>query len=1325
MKKIILIIFCLLLGSFHVSAQLYRYLDTSQGLSSRRVIAVEKDTEGYMWFLTQEGVDRYNGKQIHNYILSDGNRVFQQFPNLNQLYIDNRDEIWVTGKNGFIFKYNRALDKYDLVINFADSINTKQRLPLTHTTIDRQNNLWLCTRNAQYIFQTENEKIIKLESPIKEAISYIEQGKGNKYFFGTDRNIYIAELKDNKLILEPEYTLNNIDRVQHIFYHIPTNRLLIGTMADGFYVFIPETKKMHNIGNLKDVTMNNAIISQSSSEEVLIATDGNGVYKLNMHTLELQPYLSTSKEFGKINGDIIKDIYLDEEGRIWMAVFPISVTTFSDKYPKYEWLHPDPNNSLTLSGNQVTNIIEDSDGDIWVATSNGISCFHTKTKQWTTLLSNKEHGRQDKNYVYISLCESTPGTILVGGYMSGMYLINKKNMHPQYFSPQAEGYTNIQPDKYIRSIYRDNEGIVWAGGYYNFKGMNFVTGKIEHYQSEYPITVITSKSNEELWVGTLNGIYKFDKKQKILYPEPISSEIGAINSIYQADSTLTYIGTHGTGLWVYNNLTKKLDNYNTSNSALLTNNIFCILPSKNPNELVISTDNALVCFNIHDHSFLNWTKEQGMITDKFNTSAGVKTQKGDLLFGCDNGLIFIKDSISLPRNFQSKLVFSNLNICYQKMLPETENSPLKVPIDQTKEIILTHDQNIFSLEVSSINYDRPSRILYSWKLEGFYNQWTRPTTNNIIRYTNIAPGNYNLRIRAILLDDGQTLEERSLKIIITPPFTQSIWALMIYIFVIVLIIISIIRFILIRKDNHISKEKIQFFINTAHDIRTPLTLIKAPLSDINRNEKLSEQGKANLEMAIRSTDKLSLLATQLIDFQKEELYTSDINVMLCNLNSYIKGFLEQFRPYAAKKNIRIEFEENCNKLEAWIDRNKLDSIIHNIISNALKYTPENGEIKICLRHNKNHWYLNISDTGIGISSDDQKRIFKHLFRGDNAINLQITGTGIGLLQTYKLVKRHLGKITVESQEGNGTTFYLRFPIDNKKYKHHTHYLTDENQVLSHDILQKNNYSLPNTENKINETDKIYTILIVEDNTELRNFLSQSLSEYYKILEATNGQEALDLIKEKHPSIVLSDIMMPIMRGDDLCRILKNNMETSHIPIILLTALNDHDSIIHGLETKADNYIVKPFDIDILRANIDNLLANKELIRQRFAQLNYQTDDIQEKIPGIDLDQDFLIRATELVKKNLDNEFNVDTLCAKLHMSRSSFYNKIKALTGHSPSEFVRQIRMHEATLLLKSKKYTISEISDMLGFGDPKYFTDIFKKHYGITPSNYMKQEKK
>ena len=1304
------------------SAQLYRYLEPSDGLSSRRVIAIEKDKKGYMWFLTQEGVDKYNGKQFTNYKLTNGERTLQQFPNLSQLHVDPVGGIWVTGKSGYIFKYNTHLDQYDMVMNFADSLNSTRQLPLTHTTIDRQNNLWLCTRYAQYIYHTSTGQTIKLESPIKEEITYIEQGIGNIYFLGTTHNVFMAELKDDRLVVKSTPSLENIHRVQHLYFHAGTDRLLIGTMADGFYVFDLKTQLLHDIGNMKDVTMNKAILATPSTEEVLIATDGNGVYKLNMHTLELRSYLSSYQTSEKMNGDIIKDIYLDDNGRAWMAVFPLSITIYSNQYPKYDWLRYTGEDSRINASNQVTSVIEDSDGDIWIATSNGIGCYHTRTKKWSTLLSGQQQESQEENYVYISLCEVSPGFILVGGYMSDMYLINKKNMSYEYFSPQTRGYADIRPDKYIRSIYRDEEGIVWAGGYYNFKGINLTSGEIEHHQTDYPISCITSKSLQELWVGTINGLYKFNKEQKKLQQVRLPQDIGAINTIYQTDSMYTYIGAHGTGLWVYNSELSEIKNYNQSNSALISDNIYCILPSNRPGELIISTDKELVCFNTREKTFMNWSKEQGMLVDKFNTSAGVKTRKGQILFGSNNGLVLIKDSINIPHNVQSKLVFNELNITYQRMLPGMEDSPLSAPFDDTHEITLPYNQNIISIGLSSINYERPSRIRYTWKLDGFYDQWTKLSTSSTIRYNGLAPGTYNLQVKSMLVDDGRLLGERSLRIHIKPPFSRTTWAYIIYALLVALIAFAILRYLWLHKNSALSREKIQFFINTAHDIRTPLTLIKGPLSEINRTEQLSEKGMENLQDAIRNTDSLSELATKLIDFQKEELYTSNIRVTACELNSYVQEFTKPFLAFAKKKNIQLAITTTDEPLEVWIDKNKVDSILHNLLSNALKYTPEGGKVSIDISTQAGEWQLTISDTGIGIPASEQKKMFKSLFRGENAINQRITGTGIGMMLTYRLVKRHLGKITVSSKENEGTTFCLRIPINHKRYVHvsaapQPKTVDDRSVVLkSEDTTVRK--SLANTDQNAKE------ILIVEDNPSLRQFLFRSLCDTYRIQEAANGQEALELIHQKQPDLVISDIMMPVMRGDDLCQTLKSQVETSHIPIILLTALGNRENILHGLNVKADSYVVKPFDLDILKANIASVLANKEFIRQRFSQLNYRTEDLPKEMkeaPGLNLDQEFLTKATALIRKNLGKDFNVDDLCLEMGMSRSSLYNKMKALTDHSPSDFIRQVRMKEAATLLKSKKHTVAEVSDMMGFSDPKYFTETFKKHYGMTPSAYMK----
>ena len=1290
MRRILLLICLFVILVTPAVAQLYQYLDTQNGLSSRRVLSIRKDKKGYMWFLTHEGIDRYNGKQYTHYSLTANGKLLNFFPNLNTLQIDTAGVVWEIGKTGHLFKYNSLQDKFELVCDFASKDKSNSGLPLTASFLDsKDNNILLCTKNKQYLFDIDTHELIQLESPIKEEITYIAKSTNNQYFLASSHKIYCARLNHGRLEVIKHPELDNFHIVNYIYFHPETQMLVIGTLLDGIYLYNIHSRQLIDVHNgLQDINVNSIIASKENENEVLIATNGAGVYKLNLGTYELTNFLNADHNHSnKMNGNIINDIYIDDDQKLWMAVYPIGITVYSEKYPGYQWIQHSYDNPNSLIDNQVNYILEDSEGDIWYATNNGVCCYSPSTKQWTNLLSTYQHDTPNQNHVFISICESRPGVILVGGYMSGMYKIDKKNMTTQYFIPQTLNDDTVKPDKYIRCIYKDWDNLIWAGGYYNLKSYDLDTKEMHCYNMDFPITYITNKDAHNLWIGTINGLYQFNKVNQELKAVNLDSELGCINTIYQSKKNITFIGTHGSGMWIYNNYTEKVTNYHINNSALISNNIHCILPALE-DDLIISTEKGLTRFKTKEKIFSNWTKEQGLMSTSFNQAAGVHTRDKKFIFGCGDGAIELADTVTLPHQFKSKMVFDNFRLLYQKVMPGEKGSPLKEEIDDTRHIILNYDQNIFSLDVSSINYDNPSNIVYSWKLEGFYDEWTSLTNDNRIRYTNISPGKYKLRVRAILMDDHHLLEERSLFITITPPWWATFWAGILYLIIFILVGVIVLRYLWLRKDRNNSKEKIRFFINTAHDIRTPLTLIKAPLGEILKNENLSEQGRININLAIQNTDNLSELASNLINFEKEELYTSTVYVSRYELNNYIKNYLEQFNLYARKRQINIIFETNFESQEVWLDRNKMDSIIRNLMTNALKYTCQGGNVTVQTQKNKSHWFITITDTGIGIPANEQKKMFKSLFRGNNAINLQITGSGIGMLLTYKLIKSHAGKISMSSIENVGTTFKLAFPIKSRKYNYRIFKKADVIDPLP--VIEGNPEELvKEIKNKPAKTHAA-SILIVEDNMELRTFLLHTLSEDYNVSDVGNGQEALDFIKERQPDLILSDVMMPIMNGDKMCNILKSNIETSHIPIILLTALNDKESIIKGLQTKADKYIVKPFDME---------------------------DD-----PTISLEQEFLLKATNIIKSSINKEMNVENLCDAMNMSRSSLYNKIKALTNDSPSDFIRKVRMNEASILLKSKRYTVSEVSDMMGFSDPKYFTDTFKKYYRVPPSTYMKQ---
>lgn len=1322
MRRILLLICLFVILVTPAVAQLYQYLDTQNGLSSRRVLSIRKDKKGYMWFLTHEGIDRYNGKQYTHYSLTANGKLLNFFPNLNTLQTDTAGVVWEIGKTGHLFRYNSLQDKFELVCDFASKDKSNSGLPLTASFLDsKDNNILLCTKNKQYLFDIDTHELIQLESPIKEEITYIAKSTNNQYFLASSHKIYCAKLNHGRLetIKHPE--LDNFHIVNYIYFHPETQMLVIGTLLDGIYLYNIHSRQLIDVHNgLQDINVNSIIASKENENEVLIATNGAGVYKLNLGTYELTNFLNADHNHSnKMNGNIINDIYIDDDQKLWMAVYPIGITVYSEKYPGYKWIQHSYDNPNSLIDNQVNYILEDSEGDIWYATNNGVCCYRPSTKQWTNLLSTYQHDTPNQNHVFISICESRPGIILVGGYMSGMYKIDKKNMTTQYFIPQTLNDDTIKPDKYIRCIYKDWDNLIWAGGYYNLKSYDMDTKEMHCYKMDFPITyIITNKDAHNLWIGTINGLYQFNKVNQELKAVNLDSELGCINTIYQSKKNITFIGTHGSGIWIYNNYTEKVTNYHVNNSALISNNIHCIL-SALEDDLIISTEKGLTRFKTKEKIFSNWTKEQGLMSTSFNQAAGVHTRDKKFIFGCGDGAIELADTVTLPHQFKSKMVFDNFRLLYQKVMPGEKGSPLKEEIDDTRHIILNYDQNIFSLDVSSINYDNPSNIVYSWKLEGFYDEWTSLTNDNRIRYTNIGPGKYKLRVRAILMDDHHLLEERSLFITVTPPWWATFWAGILYLIIFILVGVIVLRYLWLRKDRNNSKEKIRFFINTAHDIRAPLTLIKAPLGEILKNENLSEQGRININLAIQNTDNLSELASNLINFEKEELYTSTVYVFRYELNNYIKNYLEQFNLYARKRQINIIFETNFESQEVWLDRNKMDSIIRNLMTNALKYTCQGGNVTVQTQKNKSHWFITITDTGIGIPANEQKKMFKSLFRGNNAINLQITGSGIGMLLTYKLIKSHAGKISMSSIENVGTTFKLAFPIKSRKYNYRIFKKADVIDPLP--VIEGNPEELvKEIKNKPVKTHAA-SILIVEDNMELRTFLLHTLSEDYHVSDVGNGQEALDFIKERQPDLILSDVMMPIMNGNKMCNILKSNIETSHIPIILLTALNDKESIIKGLQTKADKYIVKPFDMEVLKANITNVLANREIMKKRFSQFKFNADEVSDD-PTVSLEQEFLLKATDIIKSSINKEMNVENLCDAMNMSRSSLYNKIKALTNDSPSDFIRKVRMNEASILLKSKRYTVSEVSDMMGFSDPKYFTDTFKKYYGVPPSTYMKQ---
>lgn len=1314
-----------LLLSLAVSSQTYKYIGIEEGLSNQKIYRIQKDARGYMWFLTHVGIDRYNGKEIKHYKLKEGDRELDPLLNINWTYLDKTGTLLVTGKQGRIFRYDSGHDRFVQIYSMYNYWNKDYHAFVRYSYIDQESNVWLCGKSAIHLFNIESGQKQRISNRLGN-ITCIEQINSEHFFIGTDKRIYLVKLENGNLKELSCGKLEMMDmHVHELYLHRTANKLFIGTFEKGVYIYDLNIQKIVRPEvELTDVNITR--LSPLNTKELLVATEGAGVHKLNIDTYETEPYIIANYgSYNEMDGNIINDVYVDNEQRIWLSSYPTGITVRNNQYTNYNWIKHSIGNRQSLVNNQVNSIIEDSDGDLWFGTSNGISLYDSKQKQWRSFLSSFNHGLKNQNRIFITLCEVSPGIIWAGGYASGIFQITKKNGNIEYLTPAQSFHLNVRADKYIRDIKKDRYGCIWSGGYYNLKCFNLKTRQGRLYPGLGSVTAIEEKDSTSMWIGTSTNLFLLDRNSGKYNEIHLPGGATYIYTLHQENNGLLYIGTSGSGLFTYDPVKESISaHYHTENSPLVSNSIYVILPTKDGN-ILMSTENGISIFSPTNRQFRNWTRGQGLMSTCFNAGSGVLRANGNTVFGSTDGALEFPQNIEMPQTGDSHMIFSDFHIFYQTVYPNDPNSPLTKDIDQIEKLNLKYImQNTFSIRVSSINYDYPSDILYTWQLEGFYDGWTTPSDEGTIRFTNVAPGTYTLRVRSVSKEDNKhVLQERILKITVAHPVWLSFWAICIYVLTITSVTYVIFRLHSMRREKKASDERTRFFINTAHDIRTPLTLIKAPLEEIQQKENLSEESQANMLTAMKNVDTLLRLTTNLINFSKANVYSSSLRISEHELNTYMEGICHAFYSYAEAKQIKLDYKSNFEYQNVWFDKEKMDSITKNLISNAIKYTPAHGEVHIIICHDKDNWSLEITDTGIGIPAKEQKKLFKLHFRGSNAINAKITGSGIGLMLVWKLVRIHKGKISIESVENKGTRVKVIFP--QKQFR---------NQQVPTETVQQENVApvspsavSPHTYKDLyrQHVQNTQRILVVEDNDDLREYLFHTLSEAYQVETCTNGKEALKIIPEFKPDLVLSDIMMPEMRGDELCSAIKNNILTSHIPVILLTALNDEKNIVEGLETGADKYLIKPFNIGILKASIANILTNRALLRRKYADMELHNDSISINYSNT-LDQQFLEAVKETITENLDNSsFNVESLCASQNMSRSSFYNKLKALTDQAPADYIRLIRLKRAAQLLSEGQYNISEISDMTGFNDVKYFREVFKKYYKISPSGYSKGEMK
>lgn len=1287
----------------------FKKLSTSDGLSNRRVLSMVKDMKGYYWFATRIGVDRYDGEKFVNYHISDNEKV-------RGVIADKKGCVYAFTEKS-IFVYHQGSDSFKMVVKSKQIGLSSKNTTINAVAFDAHNKIWVGI--ASGLFYSDN---LKNWSEMKEirgkSVYSFTEGSEGFLWIGTSSGIYtISQQTTNQLYVLKSDAFEGIKnfRIQSLFYDKSSRILWIGTFSDGLFTFHLNTKKLSKNSFITGKTPPIRTITSVSDSEIWAGCDGLGIYVYNRFNAKfLKKYAQSNvADLGSNN------IYyvLADNNLTWVCTYTSGVFVQDKSVANFRVIAPPSEGSaFNQADSHINAILEDSDGDIWFGTNNGVSVYNPQRNTWQKYLQNGVSERAS-GAVILSIYEDRRKNIWIGGFATDLICINKKNRTLKKINlPASDEYHS--PQNYIYTITEDSDGYIWLGGAISkLIRCDATSGKCDQYNVKGVNKIVEINANT-LMLGTINGAYLFDKRtgkhRRIDFSKLVKdSSIPAfpfINSIVHdvKEPSFVWIGTDGNGLLKYDLLTSAITVYSTS-TGLSSNYVYGILFDRF-NRLWISSENGLTCLTPLGKTQTFFTL-QGLPENTFNFLAYYKLRRGNMLWGTPYGIVeILPDTIKEQDNAAFNLRFNTFYISYKKVVANDSDTPLRSGIDETSSISLSYNQRSFSFDFFNVGFPAPKNIVYSWKLDGFDRNWSTPTREHKAVFTNIPSGKYTFCVKAINLDNGQESEIRKINIRVRPPFWASPLAYLVYAFLLVGLVMLLIKLYRNRLEKQNTEEQINFFVNMAHDIRIPITLIKAPLNEIEQ-EPLSESGFSALKLAQRNTQKLFNMVSQLLDFQKVGLKAVNLHVEETEINHFVNEVFYNFVLLAKEKGINIEFIPLPKEEKVWIDRQKISLVLENLLSNSIKYTLAGGHVLVKLDYTPNGWLeLEVSDNGIGIPSNVQDKIFNRFFRADNTINSNEVGSGIGLLLIKKLVLLHRGKISFSSHEKGGTSFKVELPIQKSLYA--------EYEIIESESVR----SIEDHADISGDEDKRLRILLVEDNDELRTYLAKLLGKEYKVEQASNGEQALELIKIEAPDFILSDVIMPKISGVELCSILKTNIETCHIPVILLTSLSEREDIIKGLKAGADDYITKPFDIPILTNKIRTILANRSLFKKKLVD---QSVLVEHESHLNQLDKEFIHRVIQVIEENMSNEeFSIESLASDLAMSRSVFFKKIKSLTGQSPVDLVKDIRMKKAAELLREQRYSVNEIAYLTGFPNPKYFSTAFKKYFGNTPTGFIDKEK-
>ncbi|OEJ98682.1 hybrid sensor histidine kinase/response regulator [Flavivirga aquatica] len=1381
----ILIIFLLsLVGCYGQNNINFEHLTTNDGLSQSDINCIYQDDEGFMWFGTFDGLNKYDGYKFINYVPESNNEESISSNIIYTITGDKKGDLWIGTTGGGLNRFNKKTNKFTRYKHDRDDINSISSDYISNVYFDDQKKrLWVATNKGLDLLdfqKPEGASVFKHINFKKDiAIKVIHQDKYGDLWCASNRQLfkilenreggydivnfnhtflainYLGEDKSGRLLIGSSNNLfvkdniNGVDKISKVLLKAPTQALVI------------DDKNQYWIGN------NNGLFQFDYTKDKKLQQKNHFVYD------PINP--------NSISKNVIRALYKDRTGIIWVGTNGGGVNKIDPNKKQFQHIKK-TSNLNSLSYDKIRSLYEDSDNNLWVGTEGG---------GLNILAQENDNGKFNKfkkitNILKIFALEEVTinnrKVLLIGtGDISGLYMLDIDNAIKND-KPQIE--LLIKTNNAVFTILQDKKKNIWigtyGGGIYRMipekDTNNYKVDVFKHNPqnnnsiSDNIIRNIYQDKKGDIWFGTGNGLSKLDSKE-LLKENPrfkvyrnIVGDISSISHnyilpIYENNEGELYVGTFGGGLNKYipaeNNQKERFVRY--SHKDGLPNNVIKAILEDESGYLWLSTNKGLSKFNTQKETFKNYDVNDGLQNNEFQELASLKRSNGSLLFGGINGFnVFSSNEIN-DNILPAETVISNFSVFNKEVKVGEEyngNILLNNSINYTDNIDLTYNQNSFSIEFAGLHYGAPLKNKFSYILEGYDKDWIlSPSDKRFANYTNIPYGEYTFKVKASNSDGIWDATPKVIKLNISPPFWKTIGAYLSYVLLTLILLYAFRKFTIIKstrkhqleleyiekeKQEELQQAKLEFFTNISHEFRTPLTLIKGPLEylidkeSVRNNVEVQEQ----YEIMSRNTDYLLRLVNQLLDFRKISQGKMRLVLRNTDILNFIREIGEPFQFIAHKQNIIFNIESAHENIKMWFDHDALEKIIKNLLSNAFKFTHEKGEVTIKIsKENKetesdtNHVIIEVKNTGYGISEDEIKNIFNRFYTKKNKNKSFQTGVGIGLSFTKNLLNFHQGSIDVKSVPNESVSFIVKLPQGKSVYEKIPEISIKEKTESDFDARtsEKESFAIDLNDEItdstiLNTRSKLPLVLVVDDNDDIRTFIKRALSDTFKILEANNGEEGLRIANEMMPHLVLTDLVMPVMDGIELCNSLKSQSETSHIPIIMLTAKTSNESEIEGLKIGADGYIKKPFDINILKLKLSNILKYREELRRKF---NREITLQPEEVTVTSLDEKFLQQAIEIVEKHMMNtDFSVELLVKEMGFSRSNLYIKLKGLTGLSSSAFIRNIRLKRAVQLLEQSDFSVKEIMYMTGFNTSSYFSKCFKKQFGVLPREYVKKIK-